>query len=341
MTAESTPALQLRRSLVPTRLLAAAAGALLMFAAIAPAAPAQTPTMIVLRAMPAKAKKGETFTPLPAITQADIAEIKLNGKPAPIVSIDPVLKGPHVLQIMVLLDSMQMIGGNGQFDAIKKFMTDMPPNVEIGVGYMLQGKSVIAQPFTTDRTLAGAALKQKTREQADDPRNDNGNPYQCLRYLAAHWPNPDPAKLRAVIMFSDGIIRGNGQSQGGDQLNPDIEGASQILQRYGVVPYPFFYLDFPVVDANRSEGGQLEAQTNYSQLTADTGGEGLWEGQFSPGTFDPLLNKFYSVLQSEVVVTVTAPGKPGKQMRLDVKSAKDDIKINGPDQVTVGNVVGK
>jgi hypothetical protein len=63
--------------------------------------------MIVLRAMPSKAKRGETFTPLPAITQADIAEIKLGGKVAPIVSVDPVLKGPHVLQIMVLLDSMQ------------------------------------------------------------------------------------------------------------------------------------------------------------------------------------------------------------------------------------------
>ena len=341
MTPETTPETQIRRPIHSTRFLAAAVAALLIFAAAAPAAIAQTPTMIVLRAMPAKAKKGETFTPLPAITQADIAEIKLGGKVAPIVSVDPVLKGPHVLQIMILLDSMQMIGGNGQFEAIKKFVSDMPPNVEIGVGYMLQSKVVVAQPFTTDRTLPGNALKRKTREEAVNPRNDNGNPYQCLRDLSAHWPSPDPAKLRAVIMFTDGIIRGNAQPQGGDQLNPDVDGASQLLQRYGVVPYPFFYLDSPVVDSNRSEGGQLEGQERFTQLTADTGGEGLWEGQFSPGSFDPLLNKFYSVLQSEVVVTVTAPGKPGKQMRLDVKSTKDDIKINGPDQVTVANLLGK
>jgi hypothetical protein len=324
----------------PTRLLATVAGALLAVSALA-AARAQTPTMVVVRAMPKSAKKGETFKPQAALTQADIADIKLGGKSVPITAVDPVLKGPHVLQLMILLDSMQMIGGNGQFDSIKKFVGEMPPNVEIGVGWLLQSQVKIVQPFTTDRDLVNKTFIQKTREEADNPKMDNGNPYSCLRWLSAHWPAGDPAKLRAVIMFTDGIIRNNAQPQGGDQLNPDVDGASLILQRYGIVPYPFFYLDFPVVDANRSEGGQLEGQTNFTQLTADTGGEGLWEGQFSPGSFDPLLDKFYSVLQSEVVVTVTAPGKPGKQMRLDVKAAKDDIKINGPDQVTVGNVLGK
>jgi hypothetical protein len=196
-------------------------------------------------------------------------------------------------------------------------------------------------PPTTDRDAVTKAFIRKTREEAANPKSDNGNPYQCLRDLAAHWPNADPAKLRGVLVFTDGIIRGNGQSQGGDQLNPDVDGASQLLEREGVLPFPFFYLDFPVVDGNRSEGGQLEGQTNFSQLAQATGGEALWDGQFSPGSFDPLLNKLYSVLQNSVVVTVTAPAKPGKQLRLDVASTKEDIKIFGPDQVTAGNVLMK
>jgi hypothetical protein len=341
MSPESTTLPMQPKSRTLTRFLAASAAALLLCGALVPAAFAQTPTMIVLRAMPKDQKKGETFKPLAPLAQADIAEIHLNGKPVQITAVDPLLKGPHVLQIMIMLDSMQMIGGNGQFDAIRKFMNDMPPNVEIGVGWMLQSQVKIVQPFTTDHEAAGKVLIQKTREEADNPKNDNGNPYSCLRWMASHWPNGDPAKLRAVLMFTDGIIRNNAQPQGGDQLNPDVDGASLLLQKAGIVPYPFFYLDFPVVDANRQEGGELDGQTNFSQLTADTGGEGLWEGQFSPGTFDPLLNKFYAVLQSEAVVTVVAPAKRGKQMRLDVKSSKDDIKINGPDQVTVGNVLGK
>jgi hypothetical protein len=309
--------------------------------AIAPVARAQTPTMIEMRAMPVNAKKGEPFKPLPALTQADIGEIRIGGKPATITSITPVFKGPNTLQLMVVLDSMQMIGGKGQFDDIRKFFDQMPPNVEIGVGYLLQGNVKITQPFTTDRKLAGAALIEKTREEAANPKMDNGNSFQCLRQLAAHWPNGDPTKLRAVLMFTDGIIRSNGQSQGGDQLNPDVEGASQSLQRFGVIPYPFFYLDFPAVDPNRNEGGQLEGQTNFSQLAADTGGEALWEGQFSPGSFFPLLDKLYSVLQGSVVVTVSAPGGPGKYQRVDVKSNRPDIKILSPDNVMNGNVIGK
>ena len=342
MTPKSAPSpTRSNRGPVAARLMAVIAVVLLAFSGLASAF-AQTPTMIVLRAMPKNTKLGETFKPLPPLTQADIADIHLNGKPVPIVSVEPVLKGPHVLQLMILFDSMQMIGGNGQFDSIRKFVDELPSNVEVGVGWLLQSQVKIVQPFTTDRAAVAKTFIRKTREEADNPKNDNGNPYSCLRWLSAHWPDGSPAKLRAVLMFTDGIIRNNAQPQGGDQLNPDVDGASQLLQRYGIVPYPFFYLDFPVVDANRSEGGQLEGQTNFSQLAADTGGEALYEGQFSPGSFDPLLDKLYNVLESEVVVTVNANGKPGKQMRLDVKSAKpDDFKIDGPDEVTLGNVLGK
>ena len=52
---------------------------------IAPAAQAhaQTPTLIVVRAMPGKAKKSEVFAPLPPLTKSDIGDVKIGGKPAP------------------------------------------------------------------------------------------------------------------------------------------------------------------------------------------------------------------------------------------------------------------
>jgi hypothetical protein len=319
--------------------LAVVFGALFAFSSIAPAFP-QTPTMLVLRAIPAKSKKGDNTAALAALKKEDIAEVRIGGKPAEVKNVEPVLKGPHTLQLMVLLDSMQMIGGNGQFDSIKKFVNELPPNVEVGLGYMLQSKIVVAQPFTTDRTAVGNAMKQKTMAEAANPKNDNGNPYSCLRDLAAHWPSPGAGKLRAVLMFTDGIIRNNAAPQGNDQMNPDVDGASQSLQRAGIVPYPFFYMDNPPIPG-RNAGGQLEGQTNFTQLVADTGGATLFEGQFSPGTFDPLLNKLYSTLESEAVVTVDAPQVAGKFQRLDIKSTKDDIKIFGPDSVTVGNVLKK
>ncbi len=353
MTPEFTPTLPMHtksRSLgLAARILATVVCALLLFCGIAPVARAhaQTPTLIVVRAMPAKAKKSEVFPPQPPLTNSDIGEVKIGGKTAPVTGFVPLFHDPHspVLQLMVLLDSEQMLGANGQFVDIKQFFKDLPPNVEIGVGWLLQGRAVVVQPFTTDRELAGKALIAKTRAEAANPKNDNGNPFQCLRDLAAKWPTPDPAKLRAVLMFTDGITRSNGQimvgGANGEQMNPDVSGASQLLQREGVVPYPFFWQDPIVPDPNRSEGGQLEGQQNFSDLASETGGAALEEGLFAPGSLAPLLNRLYKTLESEAVLTVNAPGKPGSFTRIDIKSTRDDIKIFAPDSITVGNVLKK
>jgi hypothetical protein len=346
MNLQSTPMHPSLRSLLPARVLTATAGALLLFSTLAIAVPkrahAQTPTLIVVRAMPAHAKKSETFPPQPPLSKSDIGEVKLNGKVVPVTNFEPVLKGPHVLQLMVLLDSEQMLGAGGQFDEIKSFFNELPSNVQIGVGWLLQSQVKIVQPFTTDRDLAGKALIAKTRAEAANPKNDNGNPYSCLRYLVNHWPNPDPNTLRAVLMFTDGIPRGNGQqSTGGEQMNPDVSGASQVLQLTSVIPYPFFWQDPIIPDPSRSEGSQLEGQQNFSDLATDTGGAALEEGMFAPGSFKPLLNKLYATLEGEAVLTVNADGKPGKQQRVDIKSTRDDIKIFAPDQVTLGNVIKK
>jgi hypothetical protein len=328
------------RSKSTARRIAAAAGALFLFTTLAPAF-AQTPTLILMRAMPAKTKRGDTFTELPPITKADIAEVKIGGKVADVTDVQPLLRGPHGFQLVILLDSMEQIGINDQFDDIKKFMADVlsAKNTEIAVGYLLQSHARIVQPFTTDKDLLGKALVKPTPEEAASPKNDNGNPYSCLRDLAANWPTPDPNKLRGVLMITDGIERNNAQAGAGDQLNPDVAGTSEALQHAGIQPYPFYYLD-PIPPQDRSEGGgPLEGMELFSELDAGTGGVGLYAGMFAPGSFFPLLNKLYSALDAERVVTVNAPGAAGKEQRLDIKSSRDDIKIFAPDQVLIGNVL--
>jgi hypothetical protein len=341
MTPEFTRTLPIEpksRSLRFARFLAATAGALLLFTAVAPLAIAQTPTLLVLRAVPAaKGKKVTGGATLPPLTQADIAEIKLGGKVAQITAFEPLLKGSHTLQLMVVLDSMQMLGAKGQFEDLENFLHSLPTNVVIGVGWMLQGNVKVVQPFTTDRELVYKAFVPQTREQAANPKNDNGNPYSCLKQLAYHWPDADPAKLRAVLVFNDGIARSNGQSQGGDQLNPDVTGASLAMERNSIIPFPFYWLDPVIPDPNRNEGGSLEGQQNFSQLVTDTGGAALYDGMFAPGSLTPLLNRLYATLASSAVVTVAAPYPAGKTERLDIKSSRDDIAIFGPDSVFTGN----
>lgn len=321
-------------------ILAAAAGAALLFLAVAPAAVAQTPTMIVLRAMPKNTKRGEHFDPLPPLTQADIAQIKVHGKVSPVVSITPLLRGPHVLQLMVLLDSEQMLGANGQFEDLETFLHSLPSNVQIGLGWLLQGQVRVVQGFTTDRSLVYKKLIPQTREEASDPKNDNGNPYSCLQWLSSHWPDASPDKLRAVLVFTDGIIRGNSVPQGGDQLNPDALNTAMTLELGSIQPFLFFWQD-PIPPTGRSEGGALEGQDLFSQVVTGASGAGLYEGMFAPGSLTPLLNRLFSIMDSETVVTVDVPskaGKPGKAEYLDIKSARDDIKMFGPNKVVIGNI---
>jgi hypothetical protein len=228
---------------------------------------------------------------------------------------------------------MEQLGVNEQFDDIRKLFNGLPANVSIGVGYLLQGKAVIHQTFTTDRKLAGDALIEP--KDTTLSKNDNGSPYNCLKDLANNWPDPDPKTLRAVLMFTDGINRFN-SFQGGDQDDPDVLAAAALLVRGGIMPFPFYYMD-PVTPQNRSEGGQLDGQTDFDLLAATTQGQALYDGQYAPATFDPLLNRFYSVLNSMAVATVKTSGSGFKQ--IDVKPANDNVGVNAPDGVTLGNVL--
>ena len=314
------------------------AAVLLLPAVVTLRASAQTPTAIVLRPGPPKQKKAGDHTSSHVVISTplkkeDVGEIKVGGKPVTITGWGPVLGGDYGLQLVVLLDSQEQIGINEQFDDIRKLFNHLPDNVEIAVGYLLQGKTRITQGFTKDRKVAGDALKEP--QDTASPKNENGDPYSCLRDLAAHWPQPDPKKLRAVLVITDGIVRAN-SFQSGDQQDPDVVGTADNLVRAGIMPFPFFYLD-PVVPQGRSEGGQLEGQNNMDVLASTTGGFALYEGQFAPGSFDALLEKMFTVLQSMTVATIDAKGSGFKQ--IDVKPANENSGIIAPDGVTLGNVL--
>jgi hypothetical protein len=314
-------------------LLAAAAVFLLPTAASTFAAAQETPTLIVLRADPPKGK-GEMGTPAPLV-QADIAQIKVGGKPAPITAWTPLLKGPTTLQLYLLIDKSIEIGIHEQFDDINRFFSHLPATTEISVGYMERGKAKTEQPFTTDRKLVAAALHVPT--DIVNPKNDNGSPYVCLADLATHWEKPDPAKVRAVLMITDGVDRYN-TNQGSDALNPNVDTAANTMSRFGIPVYSLYYMD-PVPPPGKNTGGMLEGQTLMDQLADGTAGKALYQGQYAPSSFQPLLTVLYDILDKEVVATVTAKGNGYKSV--DVKTDRKDIKITAPLGVMIGNVMPK
>jgi hypothetical protein len=212
----------------------------------------------------------------------------------------------------------------------------LPSNVEIAVGYLLQGKAKIAQPLTTDRTLAGNALQLPTKEEAANTQNQDGSPYYCLQDLALHWPDPDPRKVRAVLVFTDGTPRYNNSGGAGLQVNPEVDMASQSLLRAGIPAFSFFYINLEIPIGPEKRGG-VGGQDKLDQLAEATNGQALYYPGITPATpaFSPLLYRFYSILYSEAVVTVNAKGSGLKP--LDLKSSRDDLKVVGPQEVMIGN----
>jgi len=328
------------RSLFLARSLTAIVGAALICFATATVVSAQdTPTLLVLRPTP-KAKKVDPSTPIAPVVQSDVSEIRIGGKPVAITSWTPLLKGPTTLQLVVLLDAAQRIGINRQFDDIRKFFDSLPSNVEIAVGYLLQGKAKVVQPFTTDHALSGNALSPPSNDGASSPKGDNGDPYYCLQDLAVHWPDPDPAKVRAVLVFTDGTVRYNNSGYA-SQNNPTVDMAAQDLLRAGIAPFTIYHSDRAIATLP----GQIDRKgcpECLDQLAATTNGQSLYYAEMglpAAGSFSPLLYRFYSILYTEAVVTVTAKGSGLKS--LDIKTSRDDIKVTGPVSVMIGNVLPK
>jgi hypothetical protein len=295
----------------------------------------ETPTLLVLRPIP-KVKSQRNDLAIAPIVKSDVSEIKIGGKPATITAWTSLLNGPTTLQLVVLLDYQQRIGVGHQFDDIKNLFNSLPSNVEIAVGYLLQGKAKIAQPLTTDRTLAANALRLPTRDEAANPQNQDGSPYYCLQDLAVHWPDPDPKKVRAVLVFTDGTPRYNNSGGANLQVNPEVDMASQSLLRAGIQAFPVFYLS-PEIPIGPEKRGGVGGQNKLDQLAEATNGQALYNPQITTATFpfSPLLYRFYSILYSEAVVTVAAKGSGLKS--LDIKPSRDDLKVVGPQEVMIGN----
>jgi len=334
------------RMLRTARLLAVVLSAVCLLFATGLAAAQEPSTLLVLRPQPKSvpSDKNRTVSPgkganvvVPLIS-SQVSEIKIGGKPASITAWTPLLNGPTKLQLVVLFDPQLRIGLGKQFDEIKALFNSLPSNVEIAVGILLQGKVVIKQPFTTDRTLAGNALHLPTMEDVLNPKNVSRG-LSGLGDLVNHWPDPDPKKVRAVLLFTNGGV--------GDSAN-NLEHGGAIPQiallRAGIVPFTVFYINLDLepdgvsyrLDPLTGKAG-YGGQDNLDYQAWMTNGAALYYPHWMTTTFTPLLNMFYSILSSEAVVTVTVKGS-GLQ-RLDIKSNSDEIKVVGPDEVVIGNVL--
>jgi VWFA-related protein len=237
------------------------------------------------------------------------------------------LRGPRSgLQLVVLLDDSSRGNLGLQLNDIKNFLTALPPNAQVAIGYMRNGSPNLLQNFTTDHAAAA-----KTLRLPQGSAGINGSPYFCLSALAKHWPGGDNNVRREVIMVTDGVDRYSGAHF--DPSNPYVQAATSDAQKAGVIVYSIYYRGAGRADRSFvvTDGGQ-----NYlTQVSNDTGGKVYLEGFGNPVSFAPFLSEIQRKLQNQYELTFAATAKSGLQ-QIRVKTSQPNTSLEYPARVPVG-----
>ncbi len=204
----------------------------------------------------------------PAISQQDVSA-KVNGKDAGVRGWTPLRGANGGLELVVLIDSGARNLGR-QFDEIKQFIHGLRPDTKAAVGYMENGRAVLASQLSADHAQVVGEIHL--------PAGPSSNPYFSLSDLAQHWPSQARGVRREVVLVCDGIDPDNPHF---DPSDPYIAAAINDSVRAGLVVHTIYW-------QNRSMGDNSnDGQSSMAEVTQATGGNGYWAGTGNPVSFQP------------------------------------------------------
>ncbi len=253
---------------------------------------------------------------------------------------------PAQAQVALLIDDglRESVGRN--LDSLRKFVTSLPPSVEVLVGYMQNGRVVSASGFTTDHAAAAAEVRLP-----QGIPGESASPYFCLSDFVKHWPGEAgggqsssegtinrgdtrrTGKARFVLMITNGVDPYNGSTSVMNQDSPYVHTAIADSQRAGVAVYSIYFADAGIRGASAAFSGQ-----SYLQQVADaTGGRNYYEGMGNPVDMAPFLKEFTGAIGRTYIASFDAPAKGRELVRLKVNSASK-AKLRAPEAVEPGNV---
>ncbi len=286
-------------------------------AALSPAQDTSTARAVVT----ATTKGSEDVTTIPRQS----ISLTANRKSQDVTGWVPLRGSRSGLQLVVLLDDSSRGNLGLQLNDIKNFLTALPPNTQVAIGYMRNGSPNLVQNFTTDHAAAA-----KTLRLPEGSAGINGSPYFCLSALAKHWPGGDSNVRREVVMVTDGVDRYSGGRF--DPSNPYVQAATSDAQKAGVIVYSIYYRGAGRADRSFvvTDGGQ-----NYlTQVSNDTGGKVYLEGFGNPVSFAPFLSDLQHKLQNQYELTFVSSAKPGLQ-QIRVKTSQPNTSLEYPASVPV------
>jgi len=265
----------------------------------------------------------------PNVSQKDVG-IKVNGKDSGVTGWAQFKGADDALELVVLIDSGARNLGR-QFEEITQFLQSLGPHTKIAVGYMENGRAVMAGPLSADHKQVVGELHL--------PTGPSTNPYFSLSDLARNWPsqngssqNSQAQKVRReVILLSDGVDPNNPRF---DPDDPYVQSAIQDSVRAGLVIYTIYW-------RSRPDGGDNSMTANGGQslmdeVTQATGGNSYWSGAGNPVSFQPffedLMRRFANQYALEFAAAIDR--KPAiETLKLKVEGL--GLQVTSPQQVFV------
>jgi hypothetical protein len=269
---------------------------------------------------------------------ASAVTVQVNDHKEPLTAWTQVLPGNA--QVAVLIDDGLRESVGRELDNLRKFVNDLPPGVEVLVGFMQYGHVTSDQPFTANHELAASSL-----HLPEGMPGMSASPYLCLSDFVKHWPGAGASssssdialgassqhKARFVLMLTNGVDPYNGSTSVMNQDSPYVSAAVKDAQRAGVAVYAIYYGDAGIRGGSADNSGQ----SYLSQVAQGTGGVSLWEGVGNPVSMGPFLTMFEHAVAETYVATFIAPANKRDLVR--VKFSAPKTKLHAPEEVLPGN----
>jgi hypothetical protein len=233
------------------------------------------------------------------------------------------------LALFVLIDDASDVSLGSHLDDLRTFIQALPSSTSVGVGYMRNGTVQIAQDFTTDHNQAAKLLRLPMASSGAF-----GSPYLSVIDLMKRWPeHPGP---REIVMITDGIdrFRGGLRYGGLSFISPDVDSASRVAQRNGVIIDTIFVRGVGRWGRNYWEINN--GQNGIARLSDETGGESYFLGTQNPVSLKPYLDDVQRSLSNQYLLEFRAvPGqKPGPQY-VDLSTEVAGVELDSADSVWV------
>lgn len=265
----------------------------------------------------------------PTIQRQDV-QIKLNGKRAQITDWTPLLAKGQTVQLAFVMDDGLRSSIGRQLEDIKGFFMALPPSVQIGVGYMQNGRVLMPGGFMADHAAAVQVLRTPI-----GAAGVSASPYFCISDLVKHWPGAETASGRAatkiIFMITNGVDPYNGINPM-NQQSPYVDAAVRDAQRAGIPVFSIYFADHGRM--NSTGWANLSGQSYLAEIAQGTGARSYYQGSWDPVSFTPFLDEFRRDLANMYLATFLAEGKG--QAQLKVSTELHHVKLTAPQLVNVG-----